>query len=51
VFIAGTYTPFAFLYLSGAARWWLFGVVWGFAAAGMVFKIGWPGAPRWVSPG
>jgi hemolysin III len=49
IFIAGTYTPFAFLYLHGAARWILFGVVWGCALAGTVFKMGWPHAPRWVS--
>lgn len=46
--IAGTYTPFAFLYLDGAARWWLFGIVWGCAFAGMVFRIAWTDAPRWL---
>jgi hypothetical protein len=49
IFIAGTYTPFAFLYLHGAARWALFGIVWGCAVAGAVFKIVMPNAPRWVS--
>jgi hemolysin III len=49
VFIAGTYTPVAFLYLQGAARWTLIGIAWGCAIAGMIFKIGWPHAPRWVS--
>lgn len=49
VFIAGTYTPFAFLYLDGAARWWLFGIVWGCALAGAIFKILVPNAPRWIS--
>src|SRR5690348_5524103 len=39
IFIAGTYTPFAFLYLHGWTRWALFGIVWGCAAAGAVFKI------------
>lgn len=49
VFIAGTYTPIAFLYLHDAARWTLIVVVWTCALAGLVFKIGWPHAPRWVS--
>jgi len=47
--IAGTYTPFAFLYLHGGARWTLIGVVWGCALAGMIFKIAKPDAPRWLS--
>lgn len=49
VFIAGTYTPIAFLYLHGGPRWTMIGVAWGCALAGLVFKIGWPHAPRWVS--
>lgn len=49
VLIAGTYTPFAFLYLHGGARWTLIGVVWGCAIAGMVFKIARPDAARWLS--
>lgn len=49
IFIAATYTPFAFLYLEGTALWTLFIIVWTCAIAGTVFKIGWPGAPRWTS--
>jgi hemolysin III len=37
-FIAGTYTPFLFLAVKGAIGWILFGIVWGFAVAGTVFK-------------
>lgn len=37
--IAGTYTPFALVGLSGTWGWSLFGVVWGLAAAGVVFKL------------
>ncbi|ALC92234.1 hemolysin D [Bacillus sp. FJAT-18017] len=37
-FIAGTYTPFLFLAVKGALGWTLFGVVWGLAIAGTVFK-------------
>ncbi|HSX66846.1 PAQR family membrane homeostasis protein TrhA [Nocardioides sp.] len=48
VFIAGTYTPFGFLYLDGAARAWLLGIVWGCALGGLVFRIAWVDAPRWL---
>ncbi|MEK3996791.1 hemolysin III family protein [Psychrobacillus sp. FSL K6-2365] len=37
-FIAGTYTPFLFLAIKGTLGWTLFGVVWGLAIAGTVFK-------------
>ncbi|MEI4770083.1 hemolysin III family protein [Psychrobacillus sp. FJAT-51614] len=37
-FIAGTYTPFLFLAVKGTLGWTLFGVVWGLAIAGTVFK-------------
>ncbi len=36
--IAGTYTPFALGVLSGAWGWSLFGIVWGLACLGIVFK-------------
>lgn len=36
--IAGTYTPFMLLNLRGGWGWTLLGVVWGLAAAGIVFK-------------
>jgi hemolysin III len=36
--IAGTYTPFVLGPLRGAAGWTLFGIVWGGALAGIVFK-------------
>ena len=36
--IAGTYTPFCLATLRGGWGWSLFGVVWGLAAAGVVFK-------------
>jgi hemolysin III len=39
VLIAGTYTPFTLTVLRGAWGWTLFGVVWGLALAGMVFKL------------
>ncbi len=39
VLIAGTYTPFALVVLGGGWGWSIFGVVWGLAVAGIVFKI------------
>jgi len=36
--IAGTYTPFALVNLRGPWGWSLFGVVWGLAVLGIVFK-------------
>lgn len=36
--IAGTYTPFTLGVLRGAWGWTLFGLVWGIAAVGVVFK-------------
>ena len=39
ILIAGSYTPFTLLTLQGAWGWSLFGVVWGLAAVGIVFKI------------
>lgn len=37
--IAGTYTPFTLLPLKGFWGWLLFGMVWGLAALGIVFKL------------
>jgi hemolysin III len=36
--IAGTYTPFALVTLQGALGWAIFGVIWGMALTGIVFK-------------
>ncbi|MFQ5400382.1 MAG: hemolysin III family protein [Anaerolineae bacterium] len=36
--IAGTYTPFLLVNMRGAWGWSLFGVVWGLALTGVVFK-------------
>ncbi len=36
--IAGTYTPIALVALRGGWGWTLFGLVWGIAAAGIVYK-------------
>jgi len=37
--IAGSYTPFTLITLRGRWGWTLFGVVWGLAVIGIVFKI------------
>ena len=36
--IAGTYTPFLFTNLKGPWGWTLFGIIWGLAVIGVVFK-------------
>ncbi|GAA2788478.1 hypothetical protein GCM10010470_23870 [Saccharopolyspora taberi] len=46
--IAGTYTPFAMLALPPAVGTVVLTVVWGGALAGVVLKLAWPHAPRWV---
>lgn len=38
LFIAGSYTPITLLVLKGALGWTLFGIVWGLAIGGIVFK-------------
>ena len=44
--IAGTYTPYALLALSGAWRVGVLVVVWGGAAAAIVLKFAWVTAPK-----
>ncbi|WP_099157920.1 PAQR family membrane homeostasis protein TrhA [Virgibacillus ndiopensis] len=39
LFIAGTYTPILLVHLRGEAGLLLFGVVWGIAIAGIIFKL------------
>lgn len=38
LFIAGTYTPILFHVIRGSLGWTLFGIVWGAAALGVLFK-------------
>ncbi|MBM6402752.1 hemolysin III family protein [Phycicoccus sp. CSK15P-2] len=45
--IAGSYTPFALLLPTGQARTLLL-VVWTGAVAGVLFRVLWAGAPRWL---
>lgn len=39
ILIAGTYTPIALLGLKGAWGWSMFGVIWGMALIGFIFKF------------
>jgi len=47
--IAGTYTPFMLGGVRGGLGWTLFGVIWGLAVAGMVFKLFFTGRFRSLS--
>ena len=49
VLIAGTYTPFCLLALGGAWRAGLLILVWGLALCGILLKLSWMAAPRWLS--
>jgi hemolysin III len=52
VLIAGTYTPITLVSLRMVAPvwgWTLFATAWGFALLGVLFKVAWIGAPRWLS--
>ena len=46
--IAGSYTPFSLLLLTGSARVWLLSVVWTGAVLGVLFRVFWTNAPRWL---
>src|SRR5271168_4739977 len=51
VLIAGTYTPVALLALNGSLGRIVLIVVWAGAAAGVVFKLAWIDAPKWLFAG
>ena len=46
--IAGSYTPFTLLLLDGSERTTLLIVAWGGATLGILFRLFWTGAPRWL---
>lgn len=48
VFIAGTYTPLTVALLDPPAQSVLLGLVWSIALVGVVFRVLWLGAPRWL---
>ena len=47
--IAGTYTPFCLIVLGNAWGITMLALVWSFAGAGILLKVMWPSAPRWLS--
>lgn len=49
VLIAGSYTPFALLVLPGALPFGLLVGMWALAAVGLLKKLLWIHAPRWLS--
>jgi len=48
VLIAGSYTPFTLLLLHGTDRIVLLSVVWAGALLGVLFRVLWNDAPRWL---
>jgi hemolysin III len=46
--IAGSYTPFTLLLLEGSERVVLLSVVWTGALLGVLFRVFWNNAPRWL---
>lgn len=46
--IAGTYTPFCLIILPNAWGITMLALVWTLAGLGMLLKIVWPAAPRWL---
>ncbi len=49
VLIAGTYTPFCLLALDGAWQAGLLALIWSLALCGILLKLLWMDAPRWLS--
>lgn len=48
IIIAGTYTPLTVLLLEGTQRIVVLCLVWGGAILGVIFRVLWVGAPRWL---
>jgi hemolysin III len=48
VFIAATYTPLALILLDGPSRVVLLTVIWSAAVGGLLFRLVWLSAPRWL---
>lgn len=48
VLIAGTYTPVCLIALKGTLGWSLFAAIWGLAILGIIIKLVWFSAPRWL---
>ena len=48
VLIAGSYTPLALILLQGTERVVLLATVWTCAVLGVLFRVFWTDAPRWL---
>jgi len=48
VLIAGTYTPILLTYMAGVKGWLFVAVIWFCAFLGIVIKLCWFNAPRWL---
>ncbi|PKM93826.1 MAG: hemolysin [Firmicutes bacterium HGW-Firmicutes-1] len=51
VLIAGTYTPICLIPLKGTIGLTLLCIIWSTAIAGILFKLFWMNAPRWINTG
>jgi hemolysin III len=49
--IAGTYTPYCYIWFTGFWRWGMLAIVWSLALIGIVVKLWTVNAPRWLSAG
>lgn len=49
ILIAGTYTPVALIVLEGFMGRVVFTAIWSIAALGVIFKLAWFNAPKWIS--
>jgi len=47
--IAGTYTPFCLIAFTGFFRWGLLTLIWVIALTGILVKVFWVNAPRWLN--
>jgi hemolysin III len=48
VFIAASYTPMALILLDGGSRIALLSLIWSAALGGLLFRLFWLAAPRWL---
>jgi hemolysin III len=48
LFIAATYTPLALILLNGTSRMILLVLIWSTALGGLLFRLVWLSAPRWL---
>ncbi len=51
ILIAGTYTPFCVNAFSGFWKWGLLSIIWSLALVGIIVKVFYIRAPRWLNTG